>query len=75
MISTSRPKPQSAELVGEVAGVARDQRLQIALHDGGAGALELVVFADDAGRGHDLPGGLDRREDVARPRSSCAGLA
>ena len=54
-----------AELCQQVLGVARDQRLQIALHDRRAGALEFVIFADDARGDHDLPGGLDLVQDVA----------
>ena len=51
----------------ETAGIARDKWLQIALHDGGAGALELVVFAHDTRRRDDLPGRVYFVEDDGGP--------
>ncbi len=63
----------AVELGREVLRVARDQRLQVALHHRGAGALELVVLAHHRRGGDELPGRLDRPRGsrAPGPRARC----
>ena len=56
-------EPQRLEIGRQIARVACDQGLEIALHDGGAGTLEFVVLPHDRAGNHHFPVGIDGFEN------------